>query len=107
MELWGRGVSGPGGGEGGEGREKPSGFMSGGKPVLVVTMYSPRACSRGGSVHRLASLPREETSFSRRSRTLARAGQDRMACRNVSGSISHRGHARLGSSSDQVGWAAR
>ena len=61
--------------------------MSGGKPVLVVVMYSPRARIRCGSDHRLESWPREETSFSRRSRSLDRAGQERTACRNVSGSI--------------------
>jgi len=77
--------------------------MSGGKPVFVVVMYSPRARSRWGSVNKLASWPREETSFSRRSRSLVRAGQERMACWNVSGLVSHRGQVRLGSSSDQEG----
>jgi len=89
------------------GGKKRSGIMSGGKPVLVVVMYSPRARVRWGSDHTLASWPREETSFSRRSRSLDRAGQERMACWNVSGSVSHRGQVRLGSSSDQDGWAAR
>jgi len=89
------------------GGKKCSGIMSGGKPVLVVVMYSPRARIRCGSDHRLESWPREETSFSRRSRSPDRAGQDRRACRNVLGSISHRGQVRLGSSSNQDGWAAR
>ena len=81
--------------------------MSGGKPVFVRVMYSPRVRSRWGSDHKMESRPREETSFSSTSRSLARAGQERMACWNVSGSISHRGQERLGSSSDQDGWAAR
>jgi len=81
--------------------------MAGGKPVFVVVMASPRAGIRWGSVHMLSSCPREETSFSRRSRSLARAGQERMACWNVSGSILQRGQVRLGFSSDHEGWAAR
>ena len=83
------------------------GSFPGGKPVLVVVMYSPRARTRWGSVHKLASWPREETSFSRRSRSLVRAGQERIACWNVSGSVSHRGQMGSGSASDQDGWAAR
>jgi len=63
--------------------------MSGGKPVLVFVMYSPKARTRRGSVHRSASGPRDETSFSRRSRTLVRVGQVRMACVKVSGSVPH------------------
>ena len=70
------------------GGRKLSGIMSGGKPVLVVVMYSPRTRIRWGSDHKLASWPREQTSFSWRSRSLDRAGQESMACRNVSGAIS-------------------
>jgi len=63
--------------------------MPGGKPVHVVVMYSPKARRRRGSVHRSASGPREETSFRKRSQTLFRAGQVRMASVKVSGSVSH------------------
>jgi len=63
--------------------------MPEGKPVFVAVMYSPKARMRRGSVHRSASGPREETSFSRRSRSLFRAGQVRMACVKVSGSVPH------------------
>jgi len=69
--------------------------MSGGKPVFVSVMYSPKARTRRGSVHRSASGPRDETSFSRRSCALVRAGQVRTACVKVSGSIPHR--AQVGS----------
>ena len=82
-------------------------MMSGGKPVFVDVMYSPKARTRWGSDHRVESCPREETSFSMRSRSRVRAGQVRMACRNVSGSDPYRGQVRLGSSSDQEGWAVR
>jgi len=51
--------------------------MSGGKPVLMSVMYSPKARIRWGSDHRLASCSREETSFSKRSPSLDRAGQVR------------------------------
>jgi len=91
----------------GEGWRKYSGIMSGGKPVLVFVMYSLKARTRRGSDHRVASCPSEETCFSRRSRSLDRAGQVRIACWNVSGSVSQRGQVRLGSSSNQEGWAAR
>jgi len=93
----------------GKGKEarKRSGIMSGGKPVFKSVMYSLRARIRWGSDHRVASCPREETSFSSSSRSLARAGQVRMACRKVSGSVSQRGQVRFGSLSDQDGWAAR
>jgi len=57
-----------------------SGSMSGGKPVFVSVIYSPSARMRRGSDHIIASCAREETSFSRRSRTRERAGQVRMAC---------------------------
>jgi len=51
--------------------------MSGGNPVLVSVMYSPKARIRKCSFHRVASRPREETSFTRASWTLARgAGED-------------------------------
>jgi len=69
--------------------------MSGGKPVFVSVMYPPRARIRLGSDQSVASCPREETSFSRRSRSLVRAGQVRMACWNVSGSVLQRGHEGL------------
>ena len=72
----------------GEGAKKRSAIMSGGKPVFLFVMYSPRAHIRWGSVHRVASCPREETSFSRRSRSLVRVGQVRMARWNVSGPVS-------------------
>ena len=65
-----------GGGGGGE----AFGIMSGGEPVFVSEMYSPKARMRWGSVHNVALRPREESSFGRRSRTLVRAGQVRMAC---------------------------
>jgi len=81
--------------------------MSGGKPVLVSVIYSPRARTRWGSDHQGASCPREVTPFSRRSRTLARAGQVRMAWWKVSDSVPQRGQVGFGSSSNQEGWAAR
>jgi len=84
-----------------------SGVMSGGKPVLVSVMYSPKAHMRRGSVHRLGSGPREETSFSRRSRTLVSAGQVRMACVKVSGSVPYRGQVGFGLSSNHEVCAAR
>ena len=80
--------------------------MSGGKPVLVSVMYSPRARIRWGSDNKVASSPREEPSFSRRSRSLGQAGQVSMACWNVSGSVPQRGQVRFGSSLNQEGWAA-
>ena len=55
----------------------------------------------------MASCPREETSFSRRSWPLAWAGLVRMACWNVSGSVPQRGQVRFGSSWNPEGWAAR
>jgi len=81
--------------------------MSGGKPVLVSVMYSPKARMRRGSVHRSASGPREETSFSRRSRALVPAGQVRMACAKLSGSVPHRGQVGSGFSSNHQVCAAR
>jgi len=83
------------------------GSMSGGKPVLVTVMYSPRARMRGELDHIVASCAREETFFSGRSRTGVRAGQERMACLKDSGPVMHRGQVRSGSSSDPEGWAAR
>ena len=83
------------------------GIMSGGKLVFVCVMYSPWARIRWGSVHVVASCPREETSFSRRSQTLERAGQERMACWKVSGPVSQRGQVRSGFSSNHEGCAAR
>jgi len=65
------------------------GGVSGGKPVFVVMIYSPKARMRRGSVHRSASGPREETSSSKRSRTLFLVGQVRMACMKDSGSVPH------------------
>ena len=62
---------------------------------------------RRGSVHRLALGPREERSFSRRSRTLVRAGQVRMACGKVSGSVPQQGQFVFGFSSNHDGCAAR
>ena len=84
-----------------------SGSMSGGKPVFVSVMYSPRACIRVGSDHIGASCAREETSFSRRFRARVRAGHVRTACWKDSGSVSQRGQVGSGLSSDQEGWAAR
>ena len=81
--------------------------MSGGKPVLVSVMYSPKARTSRGSVHSSASGPREETSFSRRSRALVRGGQVRMACQKVSISIPHRGQVGSGFSSNHEVCAAR
>ena len=84
-----------------------SGSMSGGKPVLVSVRYSPKARIRRGSDHVVASCAMEETSFSRRSWTRVRAGQERMACWKDSGPVSHRGQFGSGFSSDHEGWAAR
>jgi len=81
--------------------------MSGGKPVFVSVMYSPSARMRRGSDHIVASCAREETSFSRRSRTRVRAGQVRMACWKDSGPFPHRGQVGSGFSSNDEGWAAR
>jgi len=81
--------------------------MSGGKPVFVSVMYSPKARTRRGSVHRLASGPMEETSFSWRSQALFRAGQGRKACVKVSGSIPHRGQVWSGFSSNHEVCVAR
>jgi len=92
--------------DGGGGREY-SGVMSEGKPVLVSVMYSPKARMTRGSVHRSASGRREETSFSRRSRAMLRAGQVRMACAKVSRSVPHRGQVGSGFSSNHEVCAAR
>jgi len=81
--------------------------MSGGNLVLVSVIYSPKARMRKGSVHRSASGLREETSFSRRSWTLVRAEQVRMACVKVSGSIPHRREVGSGFSSNHEVCAAR
>jgi len=81
--------------------------MSGGKPVFVSVMYSPRARMRVGSDHIGASCAREETSFSRRFRTHVRAGQVRTACWKDSGPVPQRGQVGSEFSSDQEGWAAR
>jgi len=81
--------------------------MSGGKPVFVSVMYSPSARIRRGSDHVDASCAREETSFSRRSRARWLAGQVRMACVKVSGSIPHRGQVGSGFSSNHAVCAAR
>ena len=94
-------------GEGVEGGLNWSGSMSGGKPVLVSVMYSPRARRRVGWDHIGASCAREETSFSRRFRACVRAGQVRTACWKDSGPVSQRGQVGSGLSSDQEGWAAR
>jgi len=88
-----------GGDDKGEG--KKSVFMSSTKPVFVSVMYWPRARLRWGSVHSMTSCLREETSFSRRSQTLVRAGQVRMACWKDSGSIPQRGQHGPGFSSNQ------
>jgi len=42
-----------------------------------------------GLVHRSASGPREETSFSKRSRTPFRVGPVRIACVKVAGAVPH------------------
>ena len=81
--------------------------MSGVKPVSVVMMYLAKARRRCGSVHVAASCLREETWLSRRSRSLARAAQVRMACWKVSSSTWQRGQDRSGFSLNQEGWAAR
>jgi len=60
-----------------------------------------------GSLHRLASGLKEETSFSRRPRTLVRAGQVRMACEKVSGSVPQQGQVGSGFLSNHEGCAAR
>jgi len=83
------------------------GGMSRGKPVLVSVMFSRKARKRWGSVHSMAPRPREETSSSRRSQTLARVGPVRIACWNVSGSVSQRGEVGSGFSLNLEGWAAR
>jgi len=81
--------------------------MSGGKLVFVSVMYAPSARMRRGSDHIVASGAREETSFSRRSRTRVRAGQVRMACWKDSAPASHRGQVGCGLSSNHEGWAAK
>jgi len=81
--------------------------MSGGKPVFVVVMYSPKGRMRSGFVQRSALGPREETSFSSRSRTRVWAGQVRMVCVKVSGSVPHQGQVGSGFSSNHEGCAAR
>jgi len=81
--------------------------MSGGKPVFVSVMWSPKARTRSGFVHRSASGSREDTSFSRRSRALVRAGQVRIACVTDSGSVPHRGHVGSGFLSNHEVCAAR
>jgi len=92
---------------GGEGVWKCSGSMSGGKPVWVSVMYPPKARMRWGSVHIVASRPRQETSLSWRSRTLALEWQVRMACWNVSGPFPQRGQLRCGFTLHQEGCVAR
>jgi len=81
--------------------------MSGGKPVFVSEMYSPRAGLRPSLVHSGASCPREETPFSKRSLAPDRAGQVRRACWKDSGPIPPPGQVGLGFSANQEGWAAR
>jgi len=73
----------------------------------MSVMYLPKARMRWGLVHKVASCSREETSFSRRSGTLTRAGLVRMVCWNDSGSVSHRGQVGSGSSLNKEGWVAR
>ena len=66
-------------GRGGGDREgKQSEIISGGKPVFLSVMNSPRACMRWAVVHGGAPCPMEQTSFSRMSRALVRAAQVRM-----------------------------
>jgi len=62
---------------------------------------------RSVSVHVGVSRLRQETSFSRRSRSLARAGQLRMACWQDSGSTPQRGQDTFGFALNLEGWAAR
>ena len=81
--------------------------MSGGKPVLVSDMDWPMALTRLSLVQKGASGPREETPFSRRSRTLKRAGQVRLACSKDSDSFPQRGHDVFGFWSNQERWVAR
>jgi len=77
------------------------------KPVLVSVMYLPKAQMRRDSVHLVVLRPREETSFSRTSRVLGRAGQVRQACWKVSGQDSQQGQVRFGFSSNQERCAVR
>jgi len=81
--------------------------MSGRKPVLVSVMYSPKGHTRIGSVHRSAWGPREQTSFSRSSRTLGRAGQVWLASLKVSGSAPDRGQVGSRFTSNHAGCVAR
>ena len=81
--------------------------MSGGKPVFVFVIYSPSGRMTRGSDQVVPSGAREETSFSRRSRSRVRAGQVRMAWWKDSGVVWHRGQVGSGSSSNHEGWAAR
>jgi len=81
--------------------------MPEGKPVFVAVMYSPQARMRRGSVHRSVSGPREETPFRKRSGSLFRAGQVRMGCVKVSGSVPHGGQVGSESSSNNNVYAAR
>jgi len=70
--------------------------MSGGKPVLVSVMYSPKARMRRGSEQVVVSGAREETPVSRTSRTREQAGHVSMACWKDSGRVSHRGQVGSG-----------
>jgi len=81
--------------------------MSGGKPVLVSSMYRPRACREGVSDQRVLLGWREEASFSRGSLSTAHAGQLRMACSNVYGLSLQLGQESSGSSPNHDGWAAK
>jgi len=81
--------------------------MSGGNLVFVSGMYSSNARMRWGLDQIVASCPREETSFSRSSRALVRAGQLRTACWKDCGPVSHRGQDGSGFSSNHEGWAAK
>jgi len=81
--------------------------MSGGNPVLVSEMYSPKACVGWGLVHSGAWCPREGPSFNRRSRVLEGAWQVRMACSKDSGLVPHLGQVVSGFWWTQGGCGAR
>ena len=87
----------------GEGDGK-SGFISGGKPVLVLGMYWPGAVIREGSFQMGLSASTPVSFFSRRSRGREWEGQWRIACWKDSGSIRHRGQGSSGFMLNQQGW---
>ena len=62
----------------------------------MTVIYSCKARIRCGSVHSMASSPRQETSFIWWSWALAQAGQVRMACWSISGPVLQGGAGQVG-----------